>query len=67
MSAGEIAERFGCTWATTSRHLQVLVRAGLLVVQRRGRKRLYRLDRAKFATVERWLAWFKHGSNRSGQ
>jgi DNA-binding transcriptional ArsR family regulator len=63
MSAGDIAELFVCTWATTSRHLQVLVRAGLLIVQRRGRKRLYRLNRARLVTVESWLAWFRRGPN----
>jgi DNA-binding transcriptional ArsR family regulator len=58
MNAGEISERFGCTWATTSRHLKVLAEAGLLIHERRGRERLYRVDVESLAVVRRWLAWF---------
>lgn len=59
MSAGDIAERFGCTWPTTSRHLGVLREAGLVTVERRGRERDYVLasDRLK-AVVGDWLGWF---------
>lgn len=39
MTAGEIAERFSCTWPTTSRHLRVLESAGLVRVEKRGRAR----------------------------
>jgi DNA-binding transcriptional ArsR family regulator len=61
MPAGEIAALFAHAWQTTTRHLQVLEAAGLLHHERRGRMRLYRLDRERLALVKDWLAWFsKH-------
>jgi DNA-binding transcriptional ArsR family regulator len=60
MSAGEIAERFGCSWPTTTRHLNVLREAGLISVVRRGRERVYALERERLCgIVGDWLAWFK--------
>jgi len=53
MSAGEIADRFECSWPTTTRHLQKLERAGLLRVEQQGRERIYRLDAAKLLRVVR--------------
>jgi DNA-binding transcriptional ArsR family regulator len=59
LSAGAIADRFACSWPTTSRHLKILVEAGLIAVERRGRERLYRLDRQRLHEVAGgWLAWF---------
>ena len=37
LTAGQIAERFACAWPTTTRHLKVLVGAGLVAVTKRGR------------------------------
>ena len=59
MTAGEIAARFGCTWPTTSRHLRVLEAAGLLVVERQGRTRSYRVNNRKLQLVQEWLNWFE--------
>ena len=60
MTAGEIAERFACSWPTTTRHLRILERARLVRVKRRGRERVYQLDLAKLrAIVGRWLHWFE--------
>lgn len=60
MTAGEIAARFSCTWPTTSRHLAVLRDAGLLLVETRGRERIYRLHRERLARVAGgWLEWFQ--------
>jgi DNA-binding transcriptional ArsR family regulator len=59
MSAGEIAGRFSHAWPTTTRHLRVLVDAGLLAQERRGRARMYRLDRSRLAVASAWLAWFE--------
>ncbi len=42
-TAGEIAQRFACTWPTTTRHLKVLIDAGLVRVEKRGRERWYEL------------------------
>jgi DNA-binding transcriptional ArsR family regulator len=58
MAAGEVASRFSCTWPTTSRHVKRLSDAGLLAVERRGRRRIYRLDVSRLAVLRRWLDWF---------
>ncbi len=60
MTAGEIADRFSCSWPTTTRHLRVLEDAGLVRVAQRGRERVYRLDTARLLGVTtRWLRWFR--------
>lgn len=51
MTAGQIADRFACSWPTTSRHLQKLERAGLVVVEPQGRERVYRLDARRLQRV----------------
>jgi DNA-binding transcriptional ArsR family regulator len=59
MTAGEIADRFGCTWPTTSRHLRVLQEAGLVRVEKQGRERVYTLDRKKLREIAvGWLTCF---------
>lgn len=59
MTAGEIAARFDCTWPTTSRHLKQLEDAGLVRVERRGRERVFTLDRERLErVVGRWLRHF---------
>jgi len=60
MTAGDIAKRFACSWPTTSRHLKVLVDAGLVSVERRGREWVYVLAAGRLHhVVGRWLDWFK--------
>jgi DNA-binding transcriptional ArsR family regulator len=59
MTAGEIAGRFGHAWPTTTRHLHVLTKARLLSVERVGRTRIYRLNRARLKVVADWLGWFE--------
>jgi len=60
MTAGEIAERFSCSWPTTTRHLRILERARLVRVKKRGRGRIYQLDRAKLrGVVGKWMHWFE--------
>lgn len=59
MTAGEIDERFQHTWPTTSRHLRVLERAGLLLHEKRGRTRIYRVNAEKLSVVREWLEWFE--------
>jgi DNA-binding transcriptional ArsR family regulator len=58
MTAGEIADRFSCSWPTTSRHLRKLESAGLVEVERLGREWIYRLDRQRLGVAREWLAWF---------
>ena len=59
MTAGDIAGRFAHAWPTTTRHLGVLVEAGLLVQEKQGRNRIYSVDQARLALLDEWLAWFK--------
>ena len=66
MTAGEIASRFECAWPTISRHLRVLETSGLLVQEKRGRTRNYRIDKVKLDVVRTWLAWFD-GDQRGGK
>jgi DNA-binding transcriptional ArsR family regulator len=64
MTAGDIAERFSCSWPTTTRHLRVLQGAGLVRVKKHGRERVYHLDLARLrTTVGGWLGWFKDPKN----
>lgn len=57
MTAGEIAARFECSWPTTTRHLRVLLDAGLVEMEHSGRQRIYRLDRERLRGITSgWLA-----------
>ena len=59
MTAGEIANRFACSWPTTSRHLKILVDAGLIRVERRGREWVYVLLFERLhQVVGNWIRWF---------
>jgi DNA-binding transcriptional ArsR family regulator len=58
LSAGDIAARFHCAWPTISRHIKVLEDAGLLVQEKKGRFRHYRVDKSKLDTVKEWMGWF---------
>ena len=58
MTAGEIAGMFEHAWPTTTGHIQALQGAGLLDHERRGRTRVYHLDRRRLELVRDWLAWF---------
>jgi DNA-binding transcriptional ArsR family regulator len=62
MTAGEIAERFSCAWPTVSRHLRVLERAELIVHEKQGRTRVYRLNREKLDVLKDWLRWLDSGT-----
>ncbi|MGI9595268.1 MAG: ArsR/SmtB family transcription factor [Acidimicrobiales bacterium] len=60
MTSGQLADRFDCTWPTTSRHLKVLVGAGLLTVSTEGRQRHYHLDRETLGSVAgHWIDRFR--------
>ncbi len=57
MTAGELSGRFAHSWPTTTRHLAVLVDAGLVSVTPVGRERHYRLERQRLGdVVALWLA-----------
>jgi DNA-binding transcriptional ArsR family regulator len=59
MSAGAIAGLFAHAWPTTTRHLQALEAAGILRHERRGRARVYALDKTRLALARDWLGWFE--------
>ena len=60
MTAGQIVERFNCSWPTMTRHLQVLEEAELIQVEKVGRERRYILNRQKLhQVVGGWLKWFE--------
>jgi DNA-binding transcriptional ArsR family regulator len=59
-NAGDIANRFECSWPTTSRHLAKLTESGLLVVTKRGRERIYATDGAMLKNLLlRWAGYFE--------
>jgi len=62
MTAGEIAAIFEHAWQTTTRHLRVLERAGLLKHEKRGRTRIYRIQSKRLELVHDWLAHFSRNS-----
>jgi DNA-binding transcriptional ArsR family regulator len=60
MTSGAIAARFDCSWPTTSRHLRVLEKAGLVAIAMRGRERVYRLETERLRSVAGgWLDRFE--------
>ncbi len=60
MTAGEIADRFACSWPTTTRHLGILEDAGLVRVEKRGRERVYHLDTERLLGITSgWLQSFR--------
>jgi DNA-binding transcriptional ArsR family regulator len=58
VSAGALAARLGLANATTSEHLKVLRKTGLVTMTVRGTWRLYATDRARVAEVAARLARF---------
>jgi DNA-binding transcriptional ArsR family regulator len=61
--AGEIANRFECSWPTTSRHLATLVASGLLEVESAGRERIYRAnDELVRDVLQTWSQYFESGA-----
>jgi len=58
MTAGDVAAMFAHAWQTTTRHLQVLVAAGLLHHQRQGRNHIYSINLDRLRLVTDWLEHF---------
>lgn len=51
----ELADRFDMRRPSVSEHLKVLRDAGLVVDERRGRQRIYRVEPAPLVEVAEWL------------
>src|SRR5437762_3227608 len=60
LPSGYLAERFQHSWPTTTRHLSVLEKAGLVSVRREGRQSYYRVERERLhGVIGRWLAYLE--------
>jgi DNA-binding transcriptional ArsR family regulator len=56
LPSGYLAKRFQHSWPTTTRHLGVLQKAGLVEVHRKGRSSHYRINRDRvLRVVGGWL------------
>ena len=64
-SVGELVERLGLTQPQTSKHLRVLREAGLVRVEQRAQRRIYAVDPAPMAEIDRWLAPYRRRWNQS--
>lgn len=62
-SVGEIAVALEIRQPQASKHLRVLSDAGVLSVEAVARKRIYRLDEARFQEMRDWIATFEHTWN----
>ena len=51
----ELAGAFAVSRPAISRHLRILLEAGIVVEHRRGRENLYSLDRRKLKALSAWL------------
>jgi DNA-binding transcriptional ArsR family regulator len=59
LSAGELADRFPVSRPAISRHLRVLRIAGLVTETRQAQSRVYSLNPAPLADVDRWVARYR--------
>jgi len=63
LPSGYLAARFQHSWPTTTRHLGVLEKAGLVEVRREGRGAFYRLNRERIRqVVGTWLSHLEPAS-----
>ena len=58
-SVGELAQPFRMSLAAASKHVKVLERAGLVRRTVRGRTHHCRLDAARLADAQRWIAFYR--------
>jgi DNA-binding transcriptional ArsR family regulator len=58
VAAGDLTEAVRLAAASTSEHLKVLRRTGLLLLTKEGTYRRYQADRSRLARLARWLAAF---------
>lgn len=65
-TSGEIAEQFGSSWPTISRHLSVLKDAGLINAEKEGQFMRYELATTVFQDVVARLAEWTNASSNDG-
>ncbi|MEO7103225.1 MAG: autorepressor SdpR family transcription factor [Gemmatimonadaceae bacterium] len=66
-TSGEIADQFGSSWPTISRHLGVLRDAGLINAEKEGQFMRYELATTVFQDVLARLAEWTQASSNDGQ
>lgn len=54
-AVGELADRVGISQPGTSKHLRVLLNAGLVSVRAEGQRRVYRINLRPLAEIDAWL------------
>ena len=54
LAASEIYEHFDVSAPAISQHLQVLRKAGLVVVEKRAQQRIYRINPQAMLEIEEW-------------
>lgn len=59
-SVGEIVDQLGLHQPQVSKHLRVLVEAGLLEVEREAQRRIYKIRPQPFQELDTWLESFRH-------
>ena len=67
LSTADLAQRFGMSAPAVSRHLSVLLRAGLVAAERQGQRVLYRLNRDALLDALARFASEVDGPLRRGQ
>ena len=55
MIGGEIANQLSCAWPTTTGHLQTLVKAGLVTVEKQGREQIYNINLKRLSVIQNWI------------
>jgi DNA-binding transcriptional ArsR family regulator len=58
-TSGEVADRFDVTRPAISRHLRVLLHAGLVERRTEAQWRIYRLNPEALREVDRWMAKYR--------
>jgi DNA-binding transcriptional ArsR family regulator len=59
LTAGELARGFRISRPAVSKHVRILVRAGVLRVRREGRNRVYELEATPLREVDEWVAQYR--------
>ena len=60
VTAGELTSALDLAAASTSEHLRVLRKVGLVVLTKDGTFRRYHTDHGRLGAISRWLAAFPH-------
>ncbi|MGE5155879.1 MAG: ArsR/SmtB family transcription factor [Betaproteobacteria bacterium] len=60
VTAGELSSALDLAAASTSEHLRVLRKVGLVVLTKDGTYRRYHSDHRRLSAISQWLAAFPH-------